>query len=67
MSDIVTLSPKYQVVIPKSVREHLDILPGTKLQVIAFGRRIELIPIEPIQDLRGSLKGIQTKVIREEE
>ena len=61
----VTISPKYQVVIPKDVREKLGLSPGQKVQVIAYGDRIEFIPVRPIKQLRGFLKGIDTRVHRE--
>jgi len=57
---IVTVSPKYQVVIPKSVRETLRLKPGQKMQVIEYEGRIELIPDRDIKELRGFLKGINT-------
>ena len=62
---IVTLSPKFQVVIPKIVREAMDLQPGQKIQVIQYQDRIELIPIRPIKEARGFLKGIDTSVVRE--
>ncbi len=61
----VTISPKYQVVIPKAIRENLDLHPGEKVQVILFNNRIEYIPVKILSDLRGFLKGIDTKIIRE--
>lgn len=61
----VTVSPKYQVVIPKTVRESMGIFSGQKIQVLTYGNRIELIPIQPMQELRGFLKGINTSVSRE--
>lgn len=63
--DIVTVSPKYQVVIPRRIRKELDIRPGQKIQVIRYGERIEFIPVRPIQEARGFLKGIDTRVERE--
>jgi AbrB family looped-hinge helix DNA binding protein len=63
--ETVTLSPKYQVVIPKRIRERLGLTAGQKIQAIAFGDRIELIPMRPIRELRGFLKGIDTRVARE--
>jgi AbrB family looped-hinge helix DNA binding protein len=63
----VTVSPKFQVVIPQAVREQLQIEAGQKLQVLAFDRRIELLPIEPARNLRGFLAGIDTDVPREED
>ena len=63
--ETVTVSPKYQIVIPRAVRDAFDIRPGQKVQVIRYGDRIELIPLKPIQEMRGSLKGIDTMVERE--
>lgn len=63
--ETVTVSPKFQVVIPRAVRETLDVRVGQKVQVIVYGNRIELIPLKPIQQLRGFLKGIDTTVERE--
>jgi AbrB family looped-hinge helix DNA binding protein len=60
-----TISPKYQVVIPKKVRDNLGIKPGQKVQVIPYMGRIELIPVRKIQEGRGFLKGITTNVDRE--
>ena len=61
----VTVSPKFQVVIPQMVRERLRIEAGQKFQVIAYDHRIELLPIEPARQLRGFLAGIATDVPRE--
>lgn len=63
----VTVSPKYQVVIPKEVRESLGIYSGQKVQVLTYKNRIELIPIKPMKKMRGFLKGINTKVIRDKD
>jgi AbrB family looped-hinge helix DNA binding protein len=63
--DAVTISPKFQVVIPKKVREKLHLVPGQKLQVISFGNRIELIPQRDLKEMRGFLRGIDTDVERE--
>jgi AbrB family looped-hinge helix DNA binding protein len=61
----VTVSPKYQVVIPKEIRKSLKIQPGQKVQVIAYESRIELVPVRPLKRMRGFLKGIGTHVRRE--
>ncbi len=61
----VTISPKFQVVIPLRVRKSLGLKPGQKLRVILYEGRIELIPIEPIEVSRGFLKGIDTSMDRE--
>ncbi len=62
---IVTLSPKYQVVIPREIRKALQLKPGQKVQVIAYANRIEMIPERKIKDMRGFLKGINTRVERD--
>ncbi len=61
----VTVSPKYQVVIPKSVRESMGIVSGQKIQVLTYQNRIELILIQPMKKMRGFLKGINTSVKRD--
>ena len=63
--ETVTVSPKFQVVIPRKVRELLGIQAGHKVQVIPYENRIELIPFKSIQETRGFLKGIDTSVERE--
>jgi len=63
----VTVSPKYQVVIPKAVRQALHIRPGQKMQVIEYNGRIEFIPEKDIKELRGFIKGINTGFEREED
>jgi AbrB family looped-hinge helix DNA binding protein len=62
-----TVSPKYQVVIPKKVRKQLGIKVGQKVQVLPYNGRIEIIPIESIKKARGLLKGIDTKIEREKD
>lgn len=61
----VKISPKYQVVIPKEIREKLKLKPGQKLQIFQFGDRIEFIPLKDIKEARGFLKGINTDINRE--
>jgi AbrB family looped-hinge helix DNA binding protein len=63
----VTVSPKYQVVIPKEIRESMGIVSGQKIQVLTYQNRIELIPIKPMKKMRGFLKGINTNVTREKD
>jgi AbrB family looped-hinge helix DNA binding protein len=63
----VTVSPKYQVVIPREIREALGIRPGQKVQVLQYQNRIEFIPVRPIEQMRGFLKGIDTTVEREQD
>jgi AbrB family looped-hinge helix DNA binding protein len=63
----VTVSPKYQVVIPKEIRESMGIVSGQKIQVLTYRNRIELIPIKPMKKMRGFLKGINTHVVREKD
>lgn len=61
----VTVSPKFQVVIPREVREALSLRPGEQLQVFRYGDRIELVPIRPLREMRGFLRGIDTTVERD--
>ncbi len=61
----VTVSPKFQVVIPQAIREALGLEPGQKVQAIQYEDRIEFIPLKPARAMRGFLKGIDTKVPRE--
>lgn len=61
----VTVSPKFQVVIPKEMRESLKLAPGQKVQALLYENRIELIPVRPIKKMRGFLKGIETTIDRE--
>ena len=61
----VTISPKFQVVIPKEIRERLGLSPGQRVEAIAYEDRIELILLRPIRKMRGFLKGIDTSIKRE--
>jgi AbrB family looped-hinge helix DNA binding protein len=63
--DTVTLSPKYQVVIPQAIREAMGLEPGEKMQVLQYQDRIEFIPRRPMKQMRGFLKGLETTVPRE--
>lgn len=63
----VTVSPKFQVVIPKEVRESMGIVSGQKIQVLAYQNRIELIPIKPMKEMKGFLKGIETEFERDDD
>ncbi len=63
--EVVIVSPKYQVVIPRSIREPLGLQPGQTMQVFVYDNRIELIPDRPIREMRGFLRGIDASVERE--
>ena len=63
----VTVSPKYQVVIPKAVRERSGITPGEKLQILSFDDRIELVRTRPMRKMRGFLQGLDPTFVREED
>ena len=65
--ETVTLSPKFQVVIPKRIRERMGLKPGEKLQVISFDNRIEITPIRPMSEMKGFLKGLDPTFNRERE
>ena len=63
----VTVSPKYQIVIPKDVREQMGIEPGQKMAVMVFQGRIQVIPLGPMEEFRGFAKGIDVGFEREED
>ena len=62
---VVTVSPKFQVVIPREIRDALGLEAGQKVQALQYQNRIEFIPVQPMRKLRGFLKGIQTSVSRD--
>ncbi len=64
---IVTVSSKYQVVIPLEVRERMSLKPGQKVVVIEKDGVVHLIPEKPIKEMRGFVKGVTTDNLREEE
>ncbi len=64
---VVTVSPKYQVVIPREVRDSLGIKPGEKVQIFQYEDRIEFIPVKKLSKMRGFIKGIDTTVKREKD
>lgn len=63
----VTVSPKFQVVIPKEIRDALGIVSGQKVQMVSHQNRIELIPLKPMREMKGFLKGISTDVQRDKD
>lgn len=63
----VKISPKYQVVIPKEIRNKLKLRPGQKMQILQFGERIEFILLKNIKEARGFLKGMDSNIAREED
>ena len=65
--NMVTVSPKYQVVIPRAIRDQLRIHPGEQMQVISFDDRIELVRVRPMRSMRGFLKGLNSHFEREKE
>jgi len=65
--EAVKISPKFQVVIPKEVRERLHLVAGQRMQVVAYGNRIEMIPEQKIGNMRGFLAGIDAEVGREDD
>lgn len=63
----VTISSKFQLVIPKAVREAMELKPGQQLRVFSSGDRLELVPVKNLRSMRGFLKGIDTTVPRDED
>jgi AbrB family looped-hinge helix DNA binding protein len=64
---VVTVSPKFQVVIPREIREALRLEPGQKVQALQYQNRIEFIPVRAMREMRGFLKGINSTVARDED
>ena len=63
----VTVSPKFQVVIPQAVRERFRLAVGERLRVVPYGDRIELIPVRPMKSMRGFLRGMDSTIAREDD
>ena len=61
----VSVSPKFQVIIPRRIRVALDLKPGQRLQAMLYGDRVELVPLVPLAAARGILKGIATDIERD--
>jgi AbrB family looped-hinge helix DNA binding protein len=64
--DTATISPKYQVVIPREIRKKWKIKPGQKVRFIIYGNRLEIVPVRDIKEALGFLKGISSDVDRDE-
>jgi AbrB family looped-hinge helix DNA binding protein len=64
---VVTVSPKFQVVIPQEIREAMGLEPGQKVHALQYLDRIEFIPVKPLRALRGFLRGIDTSVPRDKD
>lgn len=65
--ETVTLSPQFQIVIPQGIREALHLTAGEKLRVVCHNDRVEFIPVRPIQQMRGFLRGMDTAIEREDD
>ena len=65
--ETVKVSPKFQVVIPRKIRESLHIRPGQRIQVLLYEGRVEFIPLRRMKGMRGFLRGIDTTVEREQD
>jgi len=63
----VTLSPKYQVVIPRQIRESLRLHPGERFHVFSYGGRVEFVPVRKMREMRGALRGMDTRIHREDD
>ena len=61
----VTISPKFQVVIPLEIRQTLGLVAGEKMRVVSYAGRVELIPVRTLKSLRGFLKGMDTTIERD--
>ena len=64
--DTVTISSKFQMVIPRAIREKWNIKPGQKVRLIVYGNHLEVVPVRDIREARGFLKGMSSDIEREE-
>jgi AbrB family looped-hinge helix DNA binding protein len=65
--DTVTISSKYQMIIPRAIREKWNIKPGQRVRLIVYGNRLEVVPVRNIKEARGFLKGMTSDIERDEE
>jgi AbrB family looped-hinge helix DNA binding protein len=65
--DTVTISSKYQMILPRAIREKWNIKPGQKVRLIVYGDRLEVVKVRDIKEARGFLKGMSSEIEREEE
>ena len=65
--DTVTISEKYQMAIPRAIREKWGIKPGQKVRLIVYGNVLEVVPVRNIKEARGFLKGMSSDIEREED
>jgi AbrB family looped-hinge helix DNA binding protein len=65
--DTVTISSKFQMVIPRAIREKWNVKPGQKVRLIVYGNHLEVVPVRDIREARGFLKGMSSDIEREEE
>ena len=65
--ETVKVSPKFQVVIPRKIRESLGIRPGQRIEVLLYEGRVEFIPLRRMKEMRGFLRGIDTTVERDQD
>lgn len=63
--ETVTLSPRFEVVIPQAIREALHLTAGEQLRVLPYADRVEFIPVRPAREMRGILRGMDTTIYRE--
>lgn len=65
--ETVTISPKFQMVIPRAIRKQMALKPGMRLHVFHHDDRVEFIPVRDPKSMRGFLKGMETSLEREED
>lgn len=61
----VTISTKYQVVIPRAIRERFDLKPGQKIMFIPYKKTLRIVIVPPIEEAEGMFAGIDTDPYRE--
>lgn len=65
--ETVRISPKFQIVIPKSIRDSMHLKPGQTMQIVQYGSRIEIFPVKTVNEMCGFLKGMNIDFVREDD
>jgi len=64
--ETVTVSPKYQVVIPEKIRRNGRIRPGDKMAAIMKHGILYFVPVRPLSRTKGMILGLITHHLRDE-
>jgi AbrB family looped-hinge helix DNA binding protein len=63
----VTISPDFQIVLPPDIRESLHLQPGQELSIFSYNGRMAIVPVRPLEEMRGFLNGMDAEIVRDDE